>query len=277
MNLIKGADVVSAMTEKMQAELSSMQRKPCLAIIRVGEKPDDMSYERGAKKRMEKVGIECISRVFPADITDADFKAEFAKINADNSVDGILLLRPLPKHIDEKAICEMIDPKKDVDCINPVNIEKIFVGDRDAFAPCTAEAVMKCIEFAGLDLCGKNAVVVGRSLVVGKPLSMLLLARNATVTICHSKTQDLPGVCSRAEVLISCIGRAKLLKGDCVGDGAYVFDVGINLDDAGNLCGDFDFDAVKDRAGAITPVPGGVGSVTTAVLAEHVIKAAKMR
>lgn len=276
MNLIKGADVVSAMTEKMQAELSSIQRKPCLAIIRVGEKPDDMSYERGAKKRMEKVGIDCISRVFDAGITDSDFKAEFAKINADDAVDGILILRPLPKQIDEKAVCGMIDPKKDVDCINPVNIEKVFVGERDAFAPCTAEAVMKCIDFTGIDLCGKNAVVVGRSLVVGKPLSMLLLARNATVTICHSRTQSLPSICSRADVLVSCIGRAMFLKGDCVKKGAYVFDVGINLDDEGNLCGDFDVNAIKNAA-AITPVPGGVGSVTTAVLAEHVIRAAKTR
>ena len=277
MRLIKGKDVVAQMTEKLTDELAHIANKPCLAIIRVGEKPDDIAYERGAAKRMEKVGIECRHYVFDRSISDSEFREEFVKVNNDKSIDGILLLRPLPAHIDEKAVCDMIDPDKDIDCISPRNIQKVFVGDDSGYAPCTAEAVIKCIEYSGIDLCGKNAVVVGRSLVVGKPLSMLLLAKNATVTICHSRTRELPLVCSRADILVSCIGRAKMIDESYVKNGACVFDVGINEDENGALCGDIDFDAVADRTEMITPVPGGVGSVTTAVLAEHVIRAAKRR
>ena len=277
MEKLLGADVVSAMTEKMREQLTKMQAAPCLATVRVGEKGDDISYERGAKKRMEKLGIECKSYVFDADISNDDFMREFSRINEDESVNGILLLRPLPKHLDEKKICEIINPEKDVDCISPVNIEKVFVGDETGFLPCTAAAVMECLSFANVDLQGKNAVVVGRSLVVGKPLSMLLLNKNATVTICHSKTQDLAQVCSRADVLISCIGRAKMLTDAHVKSGAVVIDVGINVDDDGKLCGDFDFEKASEKAQIITPVPGGVWSVTTAVLGLQVIRAAKMQ
>lgn len=277
MKELKGADVVSAMIGEMQEQLAKMQAAVCLATVRVGGKPDDISYERGARKRMEKIGIECRSYAFPEDISDDDFKAEFTKINDDKSINGILLLRPLPRQIDEKAICEMIDPVKDVDCISPVNIEKVFVGDPSGFLPCTAAAVMKCLEFADIELAGKRAVVVGRSLVVGKPLAMLLLGKNATVTVCHSKTRDLSEECKRAEVLVSCVGRAKMLDEAYVGENAVVIDVGINVDEDGRLCGDVDYASAVKKASVITPVPGGVGAVTTAVLAQQVIKAARMQ
>ena len=275
MRLIKGTDVAAHITENIKSQLAELDFLPRLAIIRVGEKPDDIAYERGAKKRMEKTGMECVTYHFDENISNDEFSAEFLKINNDKSIHGILLLRPLPKHIDENAICEMINPRKDIDCISPVNIEKVFVGDKSAFAPCTAEAVMKCIECAGIELCGKNVTVIGRSLVVGKPLSMLLLSKNATVTICHSKTRDLPQVCSCADVLVSCIGRARMIGAEYIREGACVFDVGINATEDGGLCGDVDFDAVADKCEMITPVPGGVGSVTTAVLAEHLLRAAK--
>ena len=276
MEKLKGQDVVNSMTQNMRAELENLSSPVCLAIVRVGEKPDDISYERGAKKRMEKIGIECRCYTYPEDISDAEFKREFAKINAEPTVNGILLLRPLPKHIDENAVCNMIDFEKDVDCINPVNIEKVFVNDNTGFLPCTAAAVMKCLEFANVELAGKNVTIVGRSLVVGKPLSMLMLAKNATVTICHSKTRDLKAECKRADILVSCMGRAKMIDAEYVKEGAVVIDVGINVDENGNLCGDIDFDSVAPHASLITPVPGGVGSVTTAVLAEQTIKAARM-
>ena len=275
MKELKGSEVVSVMTDKIEEQLKGLKAVPCLAIVRVGERPDDISYERGAKKRMDKLGITCKSFVFANEISDQEFRNEFSKINADQSINGILLLRPLPKHINEKAICSMISPEKDIDCISPINIEKVFVDDNSGFLPCTPAAVMKCIEYANIDLKGKHAVVIGRSLVVGKPLSMLLLGKNATVTICHSKTAELIQECKRADVLISCIGRARMINDDYVKEGAVVIDVGINVDENGKLCGDFDYDKVCMKASIITPVPGGVGAVTTTVLAEQVISAAK--
>lgn len=274
MRELRGADVVSAITNEVQEQLTHMQAVPCLAIVRVGERTDDISYERGARKRMEKLKINCKSFVFPADISNDEFQAEFAKINAESEINGILLLRPLPHQIDEKAVCDMINPAKDVDCISPVNIEKVFTGDESGFLPCTAAAVMKALEFANVELCGKRAVVVGRSLVVGKPLAMLLLGKNATVTVCHSKTADLAAECRRADVLVSCMGRAKMLGEEYVREGAVVIDVGINADSDGKLCGDVDYDTVAHKASIITPVPGGVGSVTTAILAQQTVKAA---
>lgn len=277
MTELRGADVVSAITTEIREQLAQMQVVPCLAVVRVGERGDDIAYERGAIKRMEKLGLNCKSFVFRSDISDAEFKSEFANINADRSIHGILLLRPLPHHIDEKGICDMIDPHKDIDCIGPANIEKVFVGDDTGFLPCTAAAVVKCLEFAGVELTGKRAVVVGRSLVVGKPVSMLLLGKNATVTICHSRTENLQEECSRADILIACVGKAKLIDKDYIKPGAVVIDVGINVDQNGKLCGDVNYEAAAPISSIITPVPGGVGSVTTAILAQQLVKAAKMQ
>ena len=277
MNLLKGADVVNAMNQQMKDELATMSRIPRLAIIRVGEKPDDISYERGAMKRMETIGLRCTTHTYAEDISNEDFQKEFSIINSDEDVDGILLLCPLPKHIDQKAIEQMIDPAKDMDGISPVNMAKVYAGDKTGYAPCTAEAVMEMLDFADIDLTGKKVTIVGRSLVVGKPLSMLMIGKNATITVCHTKTKNMPETCKNAEVLVAAAGRAKMLNADYVGKDAIVIDVGINMDENFKLCGDVDIDTITDVASLATPVPGGVGTVTTSVLAKHVMRAAKAK
>ena len=275
METLKGAEVSAKIKEEVQGWLEELGGQiPQLAIVRVGERPEDLSYERGALKKMEQFGLRATVFAFPADISDAEFRKEFATINENVDVTGILLLRPLPSQIDEKAIERMIDPKKDLDGISPENIAKVFAGDESGFAPCTAEAVMEILEKNGINPAGKRAVVVGRSMVVGRPLAMLLLRANATVTICHSRTENLKEVCKNAEILAAAIGRAKMLDQEYVGDSAVVLDVGINVDENGKLCGDVDFASLTEKVGAATPVPGGVGAVTTAVLAKHLVRAA---
>lgn len=278
MQILKGADVVHAIHTQLKEELSQLSTPiPHLAILRIGERPDDLSYERGAKKRMETIGLRCSTYSYPDTITDAEFKKVFHTINTDPDIDGILLLRPLPKHIDENAIASLIDPEKDIDGISPINMAKIFAGDNSGFAPCTAEAVIEMLDYAQVPLTGKRAILVGRSLVVGKPLAMLLLQKNCTVTICHTKTVDLPAICKTAEILIACAGHAKIINQSHIGSQAVVIDVGINLDENNKLCGDVDFESISSIASLATPVPGGVGTVTTSVLAKHVIQSAKRR
>ncbi len=277
MEILKGADVVAAINQSIKDELATMSYVPQLAIIRVGEKPDDISYERGATKRMETVGLRCTSYHYPEDITDKEFKKAFMSINDDEDVDAILLLRPLPKHIKESDIEKMINPVKDVDGISPVNMAKIYSGDKTGFAPCTPTAVIEMLDYAGIDLAGKRVAIVGRSLVVGKPLAMLMIGRNATVTVCHTKTVDMKETCKNAEIVVAAAGKAKMLNNEYVGEGAVVVDVGINMDENFKLCGDVDFESITEVAKMATPVPGGVGTVTTSVLAKHVVAAAKMR
>ena len=275
MEILKGLPVANAINEKLIEELKGMDKVQHLAIIRVGERPDDMSYERGATKKMEKVGFDCTSYTFPADIDNETFQKEFDKINEDDNIDGILLLRPLPKHLDEKAIENRINPNKDLDGISPVNLAKVYAGDTTGFAPCTAEAVIEMLDFAGVDLTGKRVTVVGRSLVIGKPVTMLLMKKNSTVTVCHTKTVDMASVCRNAEIVIAAAGVAKMIDKSFISKDAIVIDVGINVDEDGNLCGDVNFDEVSELASILTPVPGGVGSVTTSVLAKHLMKATK--
>lgn len=278
MEILKGSQVVAALNQAIQEKLPLFEGNlPHLAIVRVGERPDDLSYQRGAVKRMETIGLRCSCFSFDAGISNEEFQKEFDRINQDPDIDGILLLRPLPKHLDERAIEKRIDPVKDVDGISPVNLAKVFAGDAAGYAPCTPEAVMEMLDYAGVDLTGKRTVVVGRSLVVGKPLAMLLMGRNATVTVCHTKTVDLPGVCRSAQVLIAAAGRAKMLSGEYVSPDAVVVDVGINVDENGKLCGDVDLDSLPESTALATPVPGGVGTVTTSVLAKHVVRAAATR
>lgn len=278
MEILKGLPVANAINEKIVEELKTWNEKlPHLAIVRVGERPDDCSYERGAVKKMEKVGMEYSVHTFPVDIDNDSFQKEFDAINENPDVDGILLLRPLPKHLDEKSIENRIVPRKDLDGISPMNLAKVYAGDETGYAPCTAEAVIEMLDFANVDLKGKRVTVVGRSLVIGKPVSMLLMKKNATVTVCHTKTVDMPGTCKQAEVLVAAAGVAKMIDQSYVADGAIVVDVGINVDAEGNLCGDVNFDDVAEKASMMTPVPGGVGSVTTSVLAKHLLKAAKAR
>lgn len=278
MEILKGLPVANAINEKLMEQVKSIEGPlPHLAIIRVGERPDDCSYERGAVKKMDKVGVRCTTYTFDADIDNETFQAEFDKINENPDIDGILMLRPLPKQLDEKQIENKIDPRKDLDGISPLNLAKVYAGDESGYAPCTAEAVIEMLDYAGIDIKGKRVTVVGRSLVIGKPVSMLLMKRNATVTVCHTKTVDMAGTCKNAEILVAAAGSARMIKKEYVADGSVVIDVGINVDDEGSLCGDVDFDAISDIAAAATPVPGGVGSVTTSVLAKHLVKAAMAR
>ena len=274
---LRGKKVSDGIKEYVSKELETLSFVPKLAIVRVGENPDDMSYERGATKKLKSFGLDVASYVFPQDISDEAFKKAFKDINEDDEVTGILLLRPLPRTINEKDIENMIDPKKDLDGISPINIAKVFAGDTTGFSPCTAEAVIEVLKAYDIELTGKRVTVVGRSMVVGKPVSMLLLKENATVTMAHTRTVDLKKTCSDAEIVIAAAGRAKMLNSDYCGQDAVMIDVGINVDENGKLCGDVDYATLDGKASAATPVPGGVGTVTTAVLAKHLIQAAKMR
>ncbi len=274
--IIKGKPVADAISVELTKKVSELKEKgfsPKLVIVRVGANPSDLSYERGALKRCSDIGILAEVKELSEDINQNDFITELDKINKDKNVHGILIFRPLPKQLDENVIKYVISPEKDMDCFSPVNVAKVMENDPTGFAPCTPSAVMEILKYYDVPLKGKKAVVVGRSMVVGKPVSMLLLNENATVTICHSKTQDMPAVCSEADVLVVGIGRAKMIDSKYVKDGAVVIDVGINVDEAGNLCGDVDTEDCVEKSSMITPVPGGVGSVTTSILAKHVVKA----
>ena len=276
--VIKGKPVADAITESLIKDVEALKAdgiEPKLKIVRVGAREDDLAYERGALTRMSKCGIIAEVLELPMDIEQADFVKALKEVNDDASVHGILLFRPLPKQLNMDEIKFVVDPVKDIDCMNPINAAKIFEGDKTGYPPCTSQACVEILDHYGIDLQGKKVAVVGRSMVVGKPLAMLLLDKNATVTICHSRTKDLPGVCRDAEVVLAAVGKAEMVKGDFINEGAVVIDVGINVDDAGNLCGDVKFDECVEKASMITPVPAGVGSVTTSVLAKHVIKACK--
>ena len=274
----KGAPVAQALTERLAARADQLKVQgivPTLAIVRVGERPEDLSYERGALKRCEKVGIRVRQFALPKESSHGDLLAVIRQINGDREIHGCLLFRPLPPQMDEEAICAALDPAKDVDGITAGSLASVFAGSGAGYPPCTAQACMEILNYYGCDLTGKRAVVVGRSLVVGKPLAMLLLGKNATVTLCHTRTADLAAECRRAEVLIAAAGRANMIGRDHLSPGQLVLDVGINVDEEGNLVGDVDFAAADAIVGAVTPVPGGVGAVTTSVLAAHVLQAAE--
>jgi methylenetetrahydrofolate dehydrogenase (NADP+)/methenyltetrahydrofolate cyclohydrolase len=277
--IIKGKPVADAITETVVKEVEEIKGQginPKLKIVRVGADPSDLAYERGALKRMEKCGIEREVIELPVDISQDDFIKELKKVNDDENTHGILVFRPMPKHLDEDVIKYIISPEKDVDCFSPVNVAKVTEGDETGFPPATPTAVMEILKHYDVDLKGKHAVVIGRSLVVGKPVSMLLLKEHATVTICHSRTQDLAGMSRTADILVAAVGRAKMVDDRFIKDGATVIDVGINMDENNKLCGDVDFDKCVGKSSMITPVPAGVGSVTTSVLAKHVVKACRI-
>lgn len=278
--IIKGKPVADRITENLIEEtkkLKELDIVPKLAIVRIGENPDDMSYERGAMNRCAKIGIDVQNIVLQGDVSEGEYIEVIKNLNDDKNINGILCLRPLPKNINENKVKSIIDAKKDVDCFNPINSAKLFEGEKDGYAPCTPEAVMKILNHYEVDLSGKKVVVLGRSLIVGKPVSMMLMGENATVTICHSKTENLAEEAKNADVLVAAIGRAKMVDKSYIKKGATVIDVGINVDESGNLCGDVDTESAIGIAKMITPVPAGVGSVTTSVLAEHVIKACKIQ
>lgn len=271
---LKGAEVSAKIRNEIEERLKQCKTVPMLAIVRVGENPDDVSYERGATKKMENFGLSVKSYVFPGEISNEEFQKVFQAINDNPEVTGILLLRPLPAQIDEAAIERMINPDKDLDGISPVNAAKVFSGDTSGFAPCTAEAVIEMLKGYDISITGKRVTIVGRSMVVGKPLAMLMLGENATVTVCHTRTADLQAACQNAEILVAAAGKARMLDASHVGKDAVVIDVGINVDEDGKLCGDVDYQSLEGLASMATPVPGGIGAVTTAVLAKHLVKAA---
>ena len=276
MILLYGADTAEKIKDEISGMLSELKGYiPTLGIVRIGSSPADISYEKGAVKKMESLSLKTKVFEFDENISSDDFIDEFKKINEDDEIDGILLFRPLPKHIDEKKVIEVLDERKDLDGISYKNIAKVFAGDESGFAPCTAKAVIKILESNNIELEGKNVVVLGRSMVIGKPVAMLAIQKNATVTLCHSKTADLKKVCKNADILIVAIGRAKMINDDYIGEDAVVIDVGINFFE-GKLCGDVDLENVKNAAMA-TPVPKGVGAVTTSVLAQHLVIAALKR
>ena len=279
--IIKGKPVGDALSEILKGECEALVKEgiqPKLAILRVGAKPNDLSYERGALKKCDTIGIVAEVTELSEDTTQEQYIEALEKLNKDSSVHGILTFRPLPKGIDEEVIKNVISPEKDVDCFSPMNTAKLMEGDKTGFPPCTPTAVVEILKHYNVPLKGANVVVLGRSMVVGKPVSMLLLGENATVTICHSKTQDLAKVCSQADVLVAGVGRARMITSDYIKEGAVVIDVGINAKpEGGGICGDVDTDDVVEKASMVTPVPAGVGSVTTSILAKHVIKACKQQ
>ena len=275
--LLRGAEVVSALNEKIQADVTALKMRgvlPTLAILRVGEKPDDLAYERGAMKRAETVGVAIRQIVLPETVSQEALLSEIAQINADNTIHGCLMLRPLPKHIDDSIVRDALLPEKDIDGITEGSLAGVFAGTKRGFPPCTAQACMEMLAHYNIDPAGKNAVVIGRSLVIGKPVAMMLLQQNATVTICHTRTKDMPSVTKRAEILIVAAGKPGVIGAEYVPAGQTVLDVGINFTSEGKMVGDVDFSAVEPIVGAITPVPGGVGTVTTSVLMAHVVEAA---
>jgi methylenetetrahydrofolate dehydrogenase (NADP+) / methenyltetrahydrofolate cyclohydrolase len=277
--LLTGKEVAQKMDQDIQKEVQELKVKgvnPSLRIMIVGDAADSVTYANSAKKMAEKNGIACDIEQLPGTTSQDDFVKTLKLRNADKNISGIIVMRPFPKQISEDVVKHILAPEKDVDCFNPVNAGKIMAGDMTGFPPATPQAVMEMLRFYQIPMSGKEAVVIGRSMVVGKPLSMLLLGENATVTVCHSKTKDLPGVSKRADILIAAIGKAKMITTNFIRPGATVMDVGINVE-GDKLFGDVDTEPAKEVAGAITPVPGGVGTVTTRVLLKHVVKAAKLQ
>lgn len=276
--LLRGAPVAKSMTEEVAeraALLAAAGVTPKLAIVRVGDNPSDGAYVRGALKRAERAGVATELVSLPDTISQDELMDEISRINADHSIHGCLLLRPLPAHMDEPAVCAALAPEKDVDGITPGSLFGVFAGEQTGFAPCTAEAVVELLERSGVEIAGSRVTVVGRSLVIGRPVAMLLMGKNATVTICHTRTRDLASECVRADILVVAAGHAATVGASAVHDGQVVVDVGINVDETGALVGDVAFDEVEPLVRAITPVPGGVGAVTTAVLMKHVVEAAE--
>ncbi len=277
--ILKGAEVVAALNAKMSAEVAALRAAgvtPTLAILRVGERADDISYERGAMKRCDTVGVAVRNVILPADVDQTTLMEKIDGLNHDATVHGVLIFRPLPKHLDGEAVRRALAPEKDVDGITDGSLAGVFTGSNEGFAPCTAQAAMEILDHFHIDPKGKRAVVIGRSLVVGKPVSMMLMAKNATVTVCHTKTVDMPSVTRQAEILVVCAGAMESVGANCLSAGQTVIDVGINWNEAkGKLCGDVCFDEAEPVVAAITPVPGGVGTVTTSVLVSHVVEAAK--
>ena len=275
--ILKGAPVVAAMNEANAARCAAMQEKgvvPTLAVVRVGARPDDLSYEKGVLTRCGKVGVAVKQFLLPEDAAQDALLEVIRQINADPSIHGCLLFRPLPRQFDDRAVRAALAPEKDIDGITDGSLAGVFTNTDLGYAPCTAQACMEILKYYNVPLSGKRAVVVGRSLVVGKPAAMMLDRENATVTLCNSRTQNLPEVCRQADIVVVAMGKMAAVGADCLRAGQTVVDVGIHVNEEGKLCGDVQFAAAEPVVDAITPVPGGVGTVTTSVLVGHVVQAA---
>ncbi len=276
--ILAGKPVVENIASNLAPRIDALKSKgvvPTLAIVRMGENPDDLSYERTATKRAESLGIAVKPIVLDEFSPQTVLENLMQQINRDANIHGCLLLRPLPSFIDDECICEMLTPRKDVDGITLASLGAVFTDGYRGFPPCTAAACVEMLNFYKVPLVGKHVVVVGRSLVVGKPVSMMLLRHNASVTVCHSKTENLAQLCSSADIVICATGRARAFGTSYFSAGQTVLDVGINFDTQGKLCGDVDFDKVEPLVGAITPVPGGIGTVTTSLTMVHTVEAAE--
>ena len=276
--LLKGKDVVENLNGKLIDKVKELKENginPTLAILRVGEREDDLSYERGAKKRCELVGVEVKVFSLPIDVTEEEYLDTLDKLNKDITINGILMFRPLPKHIDESKARNMLSAAKDVDGCTDLSLAGVFTNTELGFSPCTAEAAMEILKFYDIPIEGKKVAVIGRSLVIGRPIAMLLMHENATVTICHTKTVDVPSITKKADIVVVASGQMESVGADYLKENQTVIDVGISWNNEKNkLCGDVKFDEVENLVSAITPVPGGVGGVTTSILVKHVVEAA---
>lgn len=277
--ILKGAPVAAHIRDNIAQKIELCRLRginPKVAIVRVGENPDDIAYEKRVKSNCEKVGLSYQVIVLNSDITQEEFEKEFEAVNSSADNDGILLFRPLPEQLDEEKICTMIDPAKDIDCMNPENLNRVFNGDRDGFAPCTPEAVVEILKYYKIPIRGADAVIINRSMVLGKPLAMLLMREDATVTVCHSKTADTPQHTRSADIIVTGIGKADYFGGEYFSEKNTVVDVGINFAE-GRMTGDVDFEQAEPVVKSITPVPGGVGAVTSMILLKHAADAAWRR
>ena len=275
--LIDGKEVSNHVKTKVRQEVDALKEKgiePALAVIIVGNDPASRVYVNNKKKACEFTGMRSVEYAMPEETTEEKLLSVIDKLNADDSINGILCQLPVPKHISEKAVIERISAKKDVDVFSAENVGKMWQGDYD-MASCTPMGVIELLDYYGIDVCGKNCVIIGRSNIVGKPMASLLLERSATVTICHSRTRNLSEITSKADLIVAAVGRAKFVTADMVKEGAIVVDVGINRNEDGKLCGDVDFENVKDKCEFITPVPGGCGPMTIAVLMKNTLLACK--
>lgn len=279
MKLIDGKVISAHIKQQVKAQVDELKAQgiePCLAVIIVGDDFASRTYVNNKKRTCEEVGIKSLEFAMPEETTQDELLELVNKLNADDSVNGILCQLPIPKHIDEKVILNAILPDKDVDAFHPVNAGHIMIGDC-VLKPCTPAGIMEMLKYEGIDVSGKNCVVIGRSNIVGKPMAMLLLGASGTVTVCHSRTQNLADITRGADILVAAVGKAKFVTADMVKEGAVVIDVGMNRDEDGKRCGDVDFEAVKDKASHITPVPGGVGLMTVAMLMQNTVTAAKIQ
>ncbi|MBQ1512606.1 MAG: bifunctional methylenetetrahydrofolate dehydrogenase/methenyltetrahydrofolate cyclohydrolase FolD [Erysipelotrichaceae bacterium] len=278
MRIVYGSELSLRLKGELKEKLlgPEFKRKPKLAVVLAGDNPASLSYVKGKGRACEEVGMDFILQHYPEDVSEEELLKAVSDLNADDGIDGIIVQLPLPKGLNEKKILDTIDPAKDVDGLHPVNTGKLFLGEKDGFVPCTAQGVVALLKEMGEELCGKNAVIIGRSKLVGMPLTKLLLNENCTVTVCHSRTQELAKIASQADILVVAIGKPRFVTAEYIKEGACVVDVGVNRVD-GKLCGDVDFENVKDKCKAITPVPKGVGPMTITMLLENTARAYLLR